>query len=138
MVGKLEAEYAAGNPNEITILMLANLVEKDDPDRALKLYQEAAALNPNRWETHFNMGVYYVNKAAQINEKAQATKDAKAATALQNQALGELRNAVPGLEKAHELNPTQFDVLDALVRVNIFLNDPVKEKEYRTKRDAGK
>ncbi|PLW97946.1 MAG: hypothetical protein C0591_05500 [Marinilabiliales bacterium] len=83
---------------------------------AEKYYQKAADLNPDFFEAYYNMGAVYVNKAAEIQAKAndlpldQMDEYAK----LTEKANENLAKAVPHLEKALEIKPDDAPTIAAL------------------------
>ena len=105
-----------------------------DMDQALIFYMKALELNPEYSKGQFDVGRYYFNKAIQKNDEIGSLTGAA-----YQKAVAEDRNplfiqALPYLEKAYELDPTNGDIKHALANIYYFLGDDNKleklEKGY--------
>ncbi|MEM8898290.1 MAG: hypothetical protein AAGC85_09295 [Bacteroidota bacterium] len=79
--------------------------------------------DPDHLGANIQLGAYYVNKAAEINEaKAKLTKesDIDAAGEEVKQKLGQ---AYPLMKKLHELEPDQAEWINQLVSISYYLDE---------------
>ncbi len=95
-----------------------------DFEKAEGAYLKAIELNPNYFEANYNLGALYVNKAADIQTKANdlpldAIKEYETEKA---KADGLLGKSVPYLEKALELNPEDVNTMVSLKEIYTRLN----------------
>ncbi len=99
-------------------------------DKAVQAYEKAIAINPAFFESYFNLGILYNNVAAEILLKANnLPNDAMAEyDKLKVEADSYLNKAIPYLEKALEITPTDLDTMMALkqIYVRLKLLDKVK------------
>jgi tetratricopeptide (TPR) repeat protein len=104
-------------------------------DNAVFAYDKAIAINPNYFEPFFNLGILYNNVAAEILLKANnLPNDATAEyDKLKTEADSYLAKALPYLEKASELNPTDIDTLMALKQIYVRLKMTDKAKAINEK-----
>jgi hypothetical protein len=86
---------------------------------AIEAYKHAIKLSPNYFEPNYNIGALYVNKAASINDEANKLPlDADAQfKKLKAEADKYLENAIPYLEKASEIVPTDLNTLISLKQI---------------------
>jgi len=102
---------------------------------AIAAYQNSIRLNKEYFEGNYNLGALYVNKAASIND--EATKLPLEETAkfdkLKKEADSYLEKALPYLEKATLLDPTDVNTLFTLKQIYARTNQPAKVKEMQEK-----
>lgn len=83
-------------------------------DAATLDYKKTAELKPDHFEANYSIGAMYYNRGAEmINEAASIADDAKYKIA-KTKAEDQLKAALPYLEKAHELNPTDTSTMASL------------------------
>ena len=93
-------------------------------EKAAEAYQDAIEIDPEYFDAYYNYGVLYYNRAVAKFTEANQTKDNKEYERLRNEAEEYLKNAIPYMEKAHEINPDDRSTLDVL-----------KTLYYRTQQD---
>jgi len=104
-------------------------------DKAVVAYERAIAVNPNYFEPYFNLGILFNNIAAEILFKANnLPNDATAEyDKLKAEADSFLTKAIPYLEKASAISPTDIDTLMALKQIYVRLKMTDKAKEVNEK-----
>jgi hypothetical protein len=88
-------------------------------DLAVNAYKSTIKINPVYFDPNYNLAALYVNKAAEINEKANllppdAEKEYKKQKA---EADKYLEQAIPYLEKASEIQPSDLNTLMSLKQI---------------------
>lgn len=86
---------------------------------AEKAYKSAIKINPAYFEPNYNLGALYVNSAATIIDKANAlpTTAETEYQKMKEEANTFLKNALPYLEKASEINPQDMSTLLSLQQI---------------------
>ncbi|HOI27271.1 MAG TPA: tetratricopeptide repeat protein [Paludibacteraceae bacterium] len=90
------------------------LQAKKDYDASVAAYNQAAQLDPQNFLAQSGLGLVYVSKAEEINDKASSIKDNKKYQVERNRAKDEFIKAIPYLEKAKSINPKDIDNLRVL------------------------
>ncbi len=95
--------------------IMGNLYERAARyDDALAEYDKALAINPDYAEAFGGKGYVYARQGDNVGERAAYIQDAKAYNAALEEQKGYYRQSVPFYEKAHELNRTNNDYVNAL------------------------
>ncbi len=121
------------DPTNANLFFLLGKTYDDQSDvvSAEKYYKKAAEVNPEFFEAYYNIGAIYVNKAAELQSKANDLPlDAmKEYDEITSEADENLKNAVPWLEKSLELNPEDIFTLTALKEAyaRLKMNDKLEE-----------
>jgi tetratricopeptide (TPR) repeat protein len=104
-------------------------------EEAIGAYNNAIKLNPNYFDANYNLGAMYVNKAASINDEANKLPldESSKFDALSKEANNYLVKALPFLEKAIELQPTDSNTLYTLKQIYTRTNQPEKVKAIQEK-----
>lgn len=111
-------EETRNNPNDyMTWIAFGGLLENKDKTKAIEAYKKAASLKPEDFRVNFSIGAFYINDAVDLQKKAQNITDGKELEKANEQVRGQLRQAMPYLEKAHEAKPDNYDVISALISV---------------------
>jgi len=110
-------------------------VKKEMLDKATISYEKAIEINPNYFEPFFNLGILYNNVAAEILLKANNLPNEATAEyeKLKIEADSYLSKALPYLEKASEINPTDIDAMMALKQIYVRLKMTDKAKAINEK-----
>lgn len=85
-----------------------------DQDKAMKGYLKAAELDPEYFDTQYNIGALLFNKGVTMVEKANAIMDNEEYEKAKKAAEEQFAKALPYMEKAHELNPDDIATLETL------------------------
>lgn len=107
-----------------------NLAEFGSFEEAEKSYLKAIELKPDYFDAMYNLGALYVNTAASILEKANAlpVDDTEGYNKLKAKADDLLNKAIPTLEKAEVLQPTDLNTLYTLKQLYTRTNNMEKLK----------
>lgn len=85
-----------------------------DQDKAMKGYLKAAELDPEYFDTQYNIGAMLFNKGVTMVEKANAIMDNEEYEKAKKAAEEQFAKALPYMEKAHELTPDDIATLETL------------------------
>jgi Tfp pilus assembly protein PilF len=112
-----------------------NEVREDSFLKAAVAYKKSVELKPDYFDPNYNMGALYVNKAAAVIEVANKLplSEQKEFDRLKAEADEYLRNSIPYLEKAHELQPNDRSTLASLKEIYTRLNMLDKLKDVNAK-----
>jgi tetratricopeptide (TPR) repeat protein len=107
-------------PTNINLYIVeGDLLEKlNNIEEAAKCYKKAIAVNSNDFFGYYKLGLLHFNAGAKHSEQAVNEKDNKEYERLLELADGELKKALPFLEKAFELNPDEISTIQALKEIN--------------------
>ena len=100
-------------------------------EKAVQAYETAIKLKPDYFVAYFNLGILYFNKATDVMAKANDLPydtPESVYNAEKEKAHEIYRNAMPYLEKAHELDPKDMDAVNSLKAVYgvLGLNDKLE------------
>ena len=110
------------------------LYEKSgNKEKALEAYNKAIEIDPEYFNAYFNMGALYFNNAVELYEVANKKEDLKEYNASKAIADKELEKAIPPMEKAYEINPTERAVLETLQTIYYRLQMLDKYEEIKKK-----
>ena len=102
-------------------------------EKALEAYNQAIEIDPEYFNAYFNMGALYFNNAVELYEVANKKEDLKEYNASKAIADKELEKAIPPMEKAYEINPTERAVLETLQTIYYRLQMLDKYEEIKKK-----
>jgi tetratricopeptide (TPR) repeat protein len=83
----------------------------EDAERSYKACME---INPDYFDAAYNLGVLYFNKAVKIYEEASKVTDNTAYEKVKKEGDDILLQAVPYMQKAHEIDPKDRASLETL------------------------
>jgi len=97
------------DPKNVSFIFAeGTLYEKmNQPDKALEAYNSAIKLDSNYFNSYYNIGVMYHNKAKSLYDSANNENDMKKYAELNKRAEEELKKCIPYLEKAHQIDPKE-------------------------------
>jgi len=96
-------------------------------------YKKAIEIDSKLFDAHFNIGVLYNNRAAAEYDKCNSIKDDAQYMKCKKVADDTYLQAVPYFEKAHELNPTDAQTIQQLVKLYGKTNDQAKYAAMKEK-----
>ena len=87
-----------------------------DKNKALEAYKKTVELDSANFDAYYNMGAIYYNKGASKNDEANDVDpyDTKKYKKVKGQADAFFKDALPYLEKAHEINPKDMATMQSL------------------------
>ncbi len=112
-VEQAKAKESAPNPN----LLFAEgaLYDKlGEKDKAISAYNASIAADPNKYDSYYNKAVVYYNSAIKLMDDANGAKTNDEFEKKKDIAEAEFMRAIPPLEKAHELNPNEREIMETL------------------------
>jgi tetratricopeptide (TPR) repeat protein len=131
--GKLEKAIEADPNNANLLAVLGNLYDQESMDKnrtqaqrdeskrkALENYEKALKVDPENFESNYNMGVYYFNRGAEIMKKVNAMdlKDYQAkGKKAEADATAEFEKSLPFFEKCYKINPEDEGTRSSLKKV---------------------
>jgi len=105
-------------------------------EKAADAYKKAIELNADYFDAYYNLGALYNNESYEINKLKADIKDQKLYEEESTKALNLLKNALPYLEKAHELQPKDKNTLIILKSIYFNIEDEAKYNETAEKLKA--
>lgn len=109
----------------------ARLLEKNDLQQALYMYQKAALLQPESFTAHYHIGIIYVNEASRLEKEAQQTANIDRYQQLNALSREYLAKARPHLQTAYRSDPDNLDLINALLQVTLNLHLPDDYQLYK-------
>ncbi|RNI30680.1 tetratricopeptide repeat protein [Rufibacter latericius] len=129
---KLDAAIKADPTNANLYTVRGNILERlKKPEEALASYQKAAEIDPNNFDAQYNLGVYYFNKGANLNNKANKMSLAeyqKSGKAVQAEAKKYFAQAMPYFEGALKVQPKDRTTVQSLLKVYTALDKTADAK----------
>ncbi len=120
------------DPENYTLtLAYAQLLEKNDLQQALAMYQKAALLRPDDFEAHYHIGIIFVNEAARMEKEAKLTPNIDRYQQLNALSREFLSKARPHLQTAYRSRPDNLDLVNALLQVSLNLHMPEDYQRYK-------
>jgi tetratricopeptide (TPR) repeat protein len=93
----------------------ATLYDKlGEPEKAKDTYMRCIEKDPNYFNAYYNLGVMYYNKAVEMYKAAETIKTPKEYGVAKDAADEVLKQALPYIEKAHEIDPAERSTLETL------------------------
>lgn len=105
------------------------LKEKDDIQSAISDYEKAIALDPNNYNSYYNLGVVYFNMGLARNTDASDERDINKYNAIKNEVKQIFSKAEGPMSKAVEVAPNKDRKLEALRTLRTIAYQ-IDEKKY--------
>jgi len=109
-------------------------MKQEKYDEAIAALTKSVELKDDQYDTQFNLGVSYYNKAVEMFQKANDIMDVEKYNAAVAEANKVFANAIPYFEKASTLKPDDMDSLRNLKELYFRLR--TVNPEYQAKYDA--
>ena len=109
-----------------------------DTLKAIESYKKAIQLNPNYFEPNYNMGAMYFNDGAEMLNQANQINDDKKYREAKAKAEVKLKESLPYLEKAHEIQPADLPTMESLKNIYYRLGMLDKMEEIKKQIEAVK
>lgn len=101
--------------------LLLNAEDEDRIDKAIEVYETAIEKNPDLYYVYYDIGFIYFLQGQDIFSQAGLEQDTERRKEINDIATGKYKDALPLLEKAHDLNDTNMEIkcetLDVLKRI---------------------
>jgi tetratricopeptide (TPR) repeat protein len=121
-------------PKNYTLtLAYAQLLERNDMQQALAMYQKAALLQPDGYEANYHIGIIFVNEAARMDKEAAQTPNIDRFQQLNALSREYLAKARPHLQAAYRSRPDNMELVNALLQVTLNLHMPEDYQRYKTR-----
>lgn len=136
-----EEALKADPNNAILYYIKGNLADKlGKMDDAVAAYKKSIELKPDNFDAVYNLGAMYFNDGAEMANKANKIPANKVAEydAAKKKFEAKFKEALPYLEKAHQLNATDKATMESLRQLYARLGDLVKAGEMKKKLEATK
>lgn len=130
---------ALENDPENTGLLLRHgylLEQSGDMDGALVQYEKSVEVDPDFFEGNNYAGAIYIEKARVILNEVGGLSDAeweKRADAMNKEAEGLYRKAVPFFTRAADIKPESTDILEILFQIHTRLENEAEAEKYNQK-----
>ncbi len=111
---------------------------KKDVENATANYLKSGEINPEHFDSFYNLGALYYNKGAEKLTEANNVPPSKVEeyNKKKDEAVGILKKALPHLETAHALNPTDMSTMNSLKTVYTLVGETPKAVEMNKKIEA--
>ena len=108
---------------------------KHEPHRAEADYAKSIELNPEHFDSYYNLGAAYYNEGAEMLTEANNIPPNKVDeyNAAKDAAVEVLKQGLPHLEKAHEINPKDRNTIASLKTVYTLVGNAEKSIEMKNK-----
>lgn len=83
-------------------------------DEAIRQYNKAIELDPKSFEAYYNLGVIYFNQGVALTDKANEITDNAKYQVAKEEADAKFKEALPYIEKSHELKPGDQGIMSTL------------------------
>ncbi|MFO8235891.1 MAG: tetratricopeptide repeat protein [Bacteroidales bacterium] len=83
-------------------------------EKAIEFYEKALEIEPEHYLSLYNLGVVYYNQGVELETEANQTKDDEKYEELKSKAEEKFLEAIPLMEKAHEIENTELSILQTL------------------------
>ncbi len=98
-------------------------------DKAAEAYKKAIELDPKYFDAHYNLGAMYYNQGVDYFNKIQSIDDMAEFAKEEKKAKEYFQTALPFMEKAHEIDPSEKNTLQILkgIYARLGMNDKYNE-----------
>jgi tetratricopeptide (TPR) repeat protein len=134
---------AAGKEKKIevtaTILLAGNILKEgiSDPNKnsiasaAATITKEEIEKNNNLYDLYYNLGVLYFNPGVDVYNVWANTSDEKELVKLEKKYMDYFEKALPYIEEAHNLRPTEKTTMQVLLNIYLRKKDNEKAKKIQ-------
>lgn len=125
--------------NHILYYIKGNLQDKiGNKTEAVLAYKKCLELKPDYFDANYNLGAMYFNEGAELSNKANAIPTSKMAEydAMKKKFEAKFKEALPYLEKAHAINPTDVGTMQSLRQLYTRMGNLEKASEIKKKMEG--
>jgi tetratricopeptide (TPR) repeat protein len=120
--------------NPVLYYIKGNLADKlNKREDCIAAYKKAIELKPDYFDALYNLGALFFNEGAEMSNKANSIPASKVAEydAAKKKFEAKFKEALPYLEKAYQLNPSDMSTKQSLRQLYTRLGDLVKANEMK-------
>jgi tetratricopeptide (TPR) repeat protein len=117
------------NNSQLFFALGSSYDELKNFEKAEEAYKEAVDIDPNFYDANYNLGIMYYNKAGELLNKANDTRDFKKADSMTKNAESIMFKALPYIETCYKLQPDDKNILIVLKELYYRNGDNAKYKE---------
>lgn len=136
-----EAAIKANPGNAVLYYIKGNLADKmGNKEVAVAAYKKAIELKVDYFDANYNLGAMYFNEGAELSNKANSIPPNKVTEyeTAKKKFEAKFKEALPYLEKAHELNPNDMGTMQSLRQIYTRLGDLNKASDMKKKMESTK
>lgn len=123
--------------NELLHFALGTVHEAlEEGDEAIAAYSKAVEVKPDYFDAYYNLGAFIFNQGVGYNNSANELdfrSQKKEIAALEAKADEAFKNAIPHLEKAHEIDPSDKATMQSLSQLYVRMGMTDKYKSIKEK-----
>src|SRR3972149_7642439 len=137
LLEKLAKAIEVAPDNEILYLIQGTIYEKkNETAKAEQAYKKAIELKPDFFEANYNLGALYNRRGEEWKKKVDnlPINQLNKATEYETKRDTEFKNALPYLEKAHELNAADGTVVKSLLYIYRITGDNDKYNKLKAEK----
>jgi tetratricopeptide (TPR) repeat protein len=129
---ELAQEAESGNPS--IYFAKGTLYERmGESEKAMEAYLESLEVDPEFFNSWFNIGALHFNNAVELYDVANTKEDLDEYNTAKAEADAELKKAIEPMNKAHELNPDEKAALETLQTIYYRLQMTDEYEEIKKK-----
>jgi len=125
--------------NYILYYIKGNLQDKvGNRTEAVMAYKKCLELKPDYFDANYNLGAMYFNEGAELSNKANNIPPSKVAEydAMKKKFEAKFKEALPYLEKAHAVNPSDMGTMQSLRQLYTRIGNLEKASEMKKKMEG--
>jgi len=107
-----------------------------EKEKAKEMYLKAIEIDPEFFDAYYNLGVLYFNEGVALTEEANKITDNQKYLEAKEKADAKFKEALPYIEKAHELNPDEMSIISTLRTLYYRLKMDEKYEEISKKMEG--
>jgi tetratricopeptide (TPR) repeat protein len=120
----------AKNPDDPDIkIRYAEMLGRRDTAKAIEVYEEVLADDPDNFMAAYNLGAFYNNLAKKYIDLEYAAEDEEKRKTYTEKKMEYLEKAYQAMKKAHNAKPDDKPTIQTLFQLAVALNKP--EEEYK-------
>jgi tetratricopeptide (TPR) repeat protein len=126
------------DPTNYTLYFASGIIylNEEKYDEAIVELQKSIDINPEVFDTQYGIGAAHINKAAEMFKAANEIMDVKKYSEAVDKANAVYAQALPYMEKAHQLNPQDTYTMESLKELYYRLKKTDKYNEIKTQLEA--
>lgn len=102
-------------------------------EQMIAFYEKAIEIDTNDFQAYYNLAVNYYNKGVYRIRSIDHTTELFELMAIQDDCVALFRQALPYMERAHELNPSHHNTLKGLMAIHRSLSEDEMAQNYQSR-----